>query len=64
MPQDRRIEDIDRYLTRAFAGASIQSRGGRVPESREAHTFRIETGRNTYVLSLCREFIAGYSGDV
>lgn len=64
MPQDHRIEDIDRYLTRAFAGASIQSRGGRLPESREAHTFRIETGRNTYVLSLCREFIAGYTGDV
>lgn len=64
MPQDRRIEDIDRYLTRAFAGASIQSRDGRLPESREAHTFRIETGRNTYVLSLCREFIAGYTGDV
>lgn len=64
MPQDQRIEDIDRYLTRAFAGASIQSRDGRLPESREAHTFRIETGRNTYVLSLCREFIAGYTGDV
>jgi hypothetical protein len=64
MPQDRRIEDIDRYLTRAFAGASIQSRAGRVPDSNEAHTFRIETGRNTYVLSLCRQFISSYVGDV
>jgi hypothetical protein len=63
MPQDRRIEDIEGYLIRAFPGASIQSRVGRMPDSREAHTFRIETGRNTYVLSLCREFIAGYTGD-
>jgi len=64
MPQDQRIEVIERYLTRAFAGAPIQSRIARLPDSREAHTFRIETGRNTYVLSLCREFLAGYSGDV
>jgi hypothetical protein len=64
MPQDRKIEVIKIYLTRAFAGASVQSREGRLPESREAHTFRIETGRNTYVLSLCREFLAGYTGDV
>ena len=63
MPQDQKIEVIEKYLTRAFAGASIQSRLGRMPESREAHTFRIETGRNTYVLSLCREFVGGYTGD-
>jgi len=64
MPQDQSMEIIVRYLTRAFAGASIQSREGRLPESREAHTFRIETGRNTYILSVCREFVAGYTGDV
>jgi len=64
MPQTQKIEVIEQYLTRAFAGASIQSRVGRIPESREAHTFRIETGRNTYVLSLCREYVAGYTGDV
>lgn len=64
MPQEQKIEAIERYLTRAFAGASIQSRVGRMPGSREAHTFRIETGRNTYVLSLGREFVSGYDGDL
>lgn len=64
MPQDQRIADIERYLRRAFAGAFIQARDARLPDSREAHTFRIETGRNTYVLSLCREFVSGYTGDV
>jgi hypothetical protein len=62
MPQDGKMQVIERYLTRAFAGASVQSREGRSAESREAHTFRIETGRNTYVLSACREFVAGYTG--
>jgi len=64
MPQDQRIEAIGSYLKQAFPGASVDSRTARLPASREAHVFRIETGRNTYVLSLCREFIAGYSGDV
>lgn len=62
MPQDRRIEEIEKYLRHAFAGASVQSRVARLPESREAHTFRIETQRNTYVLSLCREFVSGHAG--
>jgi len=63
MPQNRRIEEIESYLRRAFAGASVQSRVARLPASREAHTFRIETGRNTYVLSLCREFVSGHTGE-
>jgi hypothetical protein len=64
MPAAEKIAAVERYLDRAFAGAFIHSRAGRMPEGKEAHTFRLETGRNTYVLSICREFIASEIGDV
>jgi len=64
MPAAEKIVAVERYLDRAFAGAFIHSRPGRLPDSKEAHTFRVETGRNTYVLSICREFIANDVGDV
>ena len=64
MPVAEKIVAVERYLDRAFAGAFIHSRPGRLPEGKEAHTFRVETGRNTYVLSICREFIESYAGDV
>ncbi len=64
MPVTEKIAAVEKYLDRAFAGAFIHSRPGRLAEGKEAHTFRLETGRNTYVLSICREFIEGYTGDV
>ena len=64
MPAAEKIAAVERYLDRAFAGAFIHSRPGRLPEGKEAHTFRVETGRNTYVLSICREFMASEIDDV
>jgi hypothetical protein len=64
MPVAEKIAAVETYLDRAFAGAFIHSRAGRMAESKEAHTFRLETGRNTYVLSICREFIEAFDGDV
>jgi hypothetical protein len=59
-----KIAAVETYLDRAFPGAFIHSRAGRMPEGKEAHTFRLETARNTYVLSICREFIESFDGDV
>jgi hypothetical protein len=61
---DPRISSVRSYLDRVFSGAFISSRPAGLPGSREVHTFRIETTRSTYMLSLCNELLQSYRGDM
>jgi hypothetical protein len=61
---DPRIAAVRSYLGRAFDDAFISSRPGQTPDSREFHTFRVETSKSTHLVSVCSELIQSYRGDM